>query len=197
MLERAASADAPLDRGTIAAEAVAMLDEVGLDGFSLRKLAQRLGVTAPAIYRHFPDKTDLLAEVVAMLFQRSLATVPACDSWQEWMRAFGRAIWDGQERTPCSAMLISQAELDERYFIEKVTVIREALAPWADAPVDLFRLQSAVQALISGWSMFAQTSYAPHIDRALDLRAAAFESLDALIAGYEAGVTAHPSTGSG
>lgn len=36
----------------------------GLGGFSMRKLAQRVGVTAPALYRHYEGKEAVLADVV-------------------------------------------------------------------------------------------------------------------------------------
>lgn len=37
---------------------------VGLDGFSMRKLAKRVGVTAPAIYRHYDGREAVLADVL-------------------------------------------------------------------------------------------------------------------------------------
>lgn len=37
---------------------------VGLDGFSMRKLAKEVGVTAPAIYRHYDGREEVLAEVL-------------------------------------------------------------------------------------------------------------------------------------
>ena len=37
----------------------------GPDAFSLRGVARRAGVSAPAVYRHFKDKEDLLAAVAA------------------------------------------------------------------------------------------------------------------------------------
>jgi len=36
----------------------------GLDGFSMRKLARAVGVTAPALYRHFESREHVLGEVV-------------------------------------------------------------------------------------------------------------------------------------
>lgn len=39
------------------------LDE-GLEGFSMRRLARRVGVTAPALYRHFAGKEEVLLAVV-------------------------------------------------------------------------------------------------------------------------------------
>lgn len=38
--------------------------EEGLQGLSMRSLAERVGVTAPAIYRHFEGKEDLLSEII-------------------------------------------------------------------------------------------------------------------------------------
>ncbi len=36
----------------------------GLDGFSMRKLAKQVGVTAPALYRHYESREHVLADVV-------------------------------------------------------------------------------------------------------------------------------------
>lgn len=38
--------------------------EDGLDGFSMRKLAKAVGVTAPALYRHYESKERVLLDVV-------------------------------------------------------------------------------------------------------------------------------------
>ncbi len=38
--------------------------KVGLDGFSMRKLAKDVGVTAPAIYRHYEGREAVLADVL-------------------------------------------------------------------------------------------------------------------------------------
>jgi len=38
-----------------------LIDEDGVGGFSLREVARRAGVSAPAAYRHFRDKEALLA----------------------------------------------------------------------------------------------------------------------------------------
>jgi AcrR family transcriptional regulator len=40
--------------------ALNLLEEVGLDGLTMRRLAERLGVTAAALYRHVRSKEDLL-----------------------------------------------------------------------------------------------------------------------------------------
>ena len=44
--------------------------EDGLDGFSMRKLARAVGVTAPALYRHYESKERLLLDVVGEAYKR-------------------------------------------------------------------------------------------------------------------------------
>lgn len=51
-------------REKILAEACELYLEHGLDGFSMRKLARAVGVTAPALYRHFPSREALLVAVL-------------------------------------------------------------------------------------------------------------------------------------
>src|SRR5690606_31588146 len=42
----------------------------GLEGFSMRKLAKAVGVTAPALYRHFDGKEAVLHDVVREAYER-------------------------------------------------------------------------------------------------------------------------------
>ncbi len=52
-------------RDRISAAAQELFLEEGIEGFSLRKVARRAGVTAPAIYRYFHDREQLLDEVIS------------------------------------------------------------------------------------------------------------------------------------
>jgi AcrR family transcriptional regulator len=53
-----------LSRESIVTTALALLDEHGVEWFSMRKLAQRLGVSPQALYWHFADKDELCRAVV-------------------------------------------------------------------------------------------------------------------------------------
>jgi AcrR family transcriptional regulator len=55
-------------RERILAEARELFLEGGLEGFSMRTLAERVGISAPAIYRHFEDKDALLATLIDSSF---------------------------------------------------------------------------------------------------------------------------------
>jgi len=63
----------PLSRERIVAEARLQLSEESLEQMSLRRLASRLGVTAPALYAYVTDKQDLLAAVAETGFGELLA----------------------------------------------------------------------------------------------------------------------------
>ena len=58
-----------LDRQIIVAAALDQLDQHGLEGFSMRRLAAALGVQAPSIYWHYPDKTALFDDMADALLQ--------------------------------------------------------------------------------------------------------------------------------
>jgi len=45
----------------------------GLDGFSMRELARRVGFTAPALYRYYPSREHVLADVVREAYREFTA----------------------------------------------------------------------------------------------------------------------------
>lgn len=59
-------------RERILSEARELFLERGLEGFSMRVLAERVGISAPAIYRHFEDKDALLATLIDSSFSTFL-----------------------------------------------------------------------------------------------------------------------------
>ncbi|MEW2299286.1 TetR/AcrR family transcriptional regulator C-terminal domain-containing protein [Streptomyces sp. NPDC006655] len=76
---------APLDRARVADTALRLLNEVGLDGLTLRAIAKELDVKAPALYWHFKDKQALLDEMATQMFRRMVAGtgLDPADTWQE------------------------------------------------------------------------------------------------------------------
>jgi TetR/AcrR family tetracycline transcriptional repressor len=59
-----------MDRDRIVDEALALLNEVGIDKLTTRKLAERLGVQQPALYWHFANKSALLDAVNGAMLAR-------------------------------------------------------------------------------------------------------------------------------
>lgn len=49
--------------------ALELLEEEGPDGLSMRRLAERVGIRAPSIYKHLPDKRALEAAIISVGFE--------------------------------------------------------------------------------------------------------------------------------
>ena len=83
-----------LDRPTMIAAALELLDEAGLDGLTLRRLASKLNVQAPAIYWHFKNKQELLDEMASAVLRAGVQQLPtgAGVKWEKWAMAHGRGL---------------------------------------------------------------------------------------------------------
>ncbi len=75
----------PLSSARVLQAAVALADEAGLDAFSMRALAQELGVVPMALYKHVANKEELLDGMVDIVF--SEIELPSGDlDWRPAMR---------------------------------------------------------------------------------------------------------------
>ncbi|MGW2841347.1 TetR/AcrR family transcriptional regulator C-terminal domain-containing protein [Streptomyces sp. NPDC001493] len=87
-----------MNRETVITEALGLLDEVGLDAVSTRRLAKRLGVEQPSLYWHFRTKKDLLTAMAeAAMAPHASQPLPAPgDDWRDWFlentRSFRRTL---------------------------------------------------------------------------------------------------------
>jgi AcrR family transcriptional regulator len=75
----------PVTRERVLLTAVELADAGGLDAVSMRKLGQRLGVEAMAIYRHVRDKDDLLGGLVEVVLGEIDRPGPG-ESWKATLR---------------------------------------------------------------------------------------------------------------
>ena len=64
-----------LTREQVVGAAFEVLDEHGLDGLTMRRVAARLGVQAAALYWHVSDKADLLDEMGTSMWRTASATL--------------------------------------------------------------------------------------------------------------------------
>ena len=76
---------APLSRERVLETAIKLADEHGLEAFSMRKLADELGVAAMSLYHHVPNKDQWLDAMIDLVF--SEIELPSTDDeWQTAMR---------------------------------------------------------------------------------------------------------------
>src|ERR1700684_2685680 len=75
----------PLSSARVLQAAVALADEAGLEAFSMRGLAQELGVVPMALYKHVANKEELLDGMVDIVFGE--IELPCGDlDWRSAMR---------------------------------------------------------------------------------------------------------------
>ena len=80
-----------LNPDRIAAEALAIIDENGLDSLSMRALATRLGVEAMALYHYYPSKDALLTAVTRSLEEEGANKwINPPKDWRERILLLGR-----------------------------------------------------------------------------------------------------------
>jgi TetR/AcrR family transcriptional regulator, tetracycline repressor protein len=102
-----------LDRTKIVDEAVALLDAEGLDGVTLRKLAARLGVQAPTLYWHLPNKAALVTAIAEAIVPDPQPPAPD-QPWQEWLTEFALQLRAALLAHPDGARVVSMAQLSRQ-----------------------------------------------------------------------------------
>jgi AcrR family transcriptional regulator len=91
--ERNAARRAPLTRDRVLSTAVALADDAGIDGLTIRRLAEQLGVEPMSLYYHVPNKEAILDGIVELVFGEIEESaggfgVPSADAaWQASLRA--------------------------------------------------------------------------------------------------------------
>src|SRR5580704_18615156 len=84
----------PLDQSQVVRAALALLDEVGLDELTMRRLAERLGVKAASLYRHVRDKDELLV-LLADEICGEISIARSTGTWQEQLVEMARRVRRG------------------------------------------------------------------------------------------------------
>lgn len=75
-----------LTRQTVVEAALRLLEEVGLDALSTRRLAAELSVKSPALYWHFRGKQELLDEMSATIqLAQDFSGPRANETWADWL----------------------------------------------------------------------------------------------------------------
>lgn len=180
------AAPSKLNQELILEEAIAILRDEGLEEVTLRKLAARLGVEAPSLYRHVSGKQALLALVTLRMFRAQIDQVGERSSWQEWLLEFGRVLWSTQTRIRDSARLVLTTAFTPDQLMTMSDWATDALARYG-IPRDTAReMHFAVQAMDLGLSGLAEGPSGAFTRAFVPLDDILDHSLRALVAGWEA-----------
>lgn len=84
-----------ITRELIVEAALGALDDGGIDAVTLRAVATRLDVRAPALYWHVRDKQQLLDEMgteIQRRVQRAVSQIPAGTPWTDALECYARVL---------------------------------------------------------------------------------------------------------
>lgn len=146
-----------LDRAQVVKAAIELLDEVGLDGLTLRRLAQELGVQAPALYWHFKNKQALLDQMVYVISTTEAPLRQPVDgeAWDHWLAERARDIRRSINRHRDGAMLVASTHPHSGQWQD----IEDSLGVLADVgmpPADGLRAVLTVGDYVSGFTLEEQ-----------------------------------------
>jgi TetR/AcrR family transcriptional regulator, tetracycline repressor protein len=95
-----------LSRETVVDGAMELTETLGLDGLTIRRLAQHLGVTPMALYWHFKNKDELLDGIADRLWSLVDTTVDPSAPWPERVRTLMNSMADVLRAHRSAATLI-------------------------------------------------------------------------------------------
>ncbi|MGA8115620.1 MAG: TetR/AcrR family transcriptional regulator C-terminal domain-containing protein [Actinocatenispora sp.] len=100
-----------LNRDKVLDAALALADEEGIEGLSMRRIARSLGVEAMALYNHVDNKNDILDSLAARAFA-SVHTVDPDLPWPERVRAAALGMYRALRRHPVVPLALVSNQAD-------------------------------------------------------------------------------------
>lgn len=139
-------------------EALAVVDDEGLDCLTTRNVARRLGVTQPALYSHVAGLGELRAAVAArgaMALSRVVADAVAGRTGDDALRAMAHAYRDYVRRHPDRYLLQLSAPRTDAYADATATaaeVVRDVLRSYGLDEHQVIEAHVAFRAAVHGFA---------------------------------------------
>ena len=141
-----------LSRAGIRGSALEIIDRDGLDGLSMRKLAAALGVSAPALYFHYPTKEHLLDDVASEIMEKVDVSAFSL-GWREglltWARSYRAALAEHPNIVPFLARGPGQRDASLR----RADTIHGGLVAAGWPPRDATMIGASTKYLVLGAAM--------------------------------------------
>lgn len=141
----------PLQRETVARAALRLVDEVGLDGLTIRRLAADLDVQNPSLYWHFTNKQELLncmAELLLTDFFAELHEPEPGQDWADWLAMYARQLRSKLLAHRDGARIVAEADPSRSTFFEGfervLNVLRQRGFAGNEAAIGVITLQNYV-----------------------------------------------------
>ena len=124
-----------LSKQSVADRGLALADASGLDGLTIRRLAQDLGVTPMALYWHFRSKEELLVAVADRVWSEIDINVDPAQPWSRRLRGLLESLIRALRAHPCAAQLLLETEKGSEAFLRATEVTLKVLREAGLGPV--------------------------------------------------------------
>ncbi|KND23376.1 TetR/AcrR family transcriptional regulator [Streptomyces acidiscabies] len=132
--------------------ALAIADERGLEAVSMRALADRVGVTPMALYRHVKDKAALLDGMLGRLLVALPPGAVEERPWDERLAVLARAVREVTRRHPWAAQLLFSRPAVTPDAVRAVDLVYAALIDAGVPEPEVPRLERLVSTFVIGFA---------------------------------------------
>ncbi|MEH6376284.1 TetR/AcrR family transcriptional regulator C-terminal domain-containing protein [Streptomyces sp. KLMMK] len=150
-----------IDRAQVAETALRLLNEVGLEGLTLRRIAKELGVQAPALYWHFKNKQELLDEMATEMFRRMAGSLRDVDTgtWQGFLAGSARVVRDSLLGYRDGARVFSGTRFTDTGYASPVEEMMQVIVEAGFTPKAAARAWFTVNTYTMGYVIEEQSVY--------------------------------------
>src|SRR5215471_19512030 len=116
-----------LSKKAVVDRALALADASGLDGLTIRRLAEDLGVTPMALYWHFRSKEELLTGLADQVWAEMNMQVDPAQPWSRQLQGLLESLVRVLRAHPCASQLLLETEKRSEAFLQATEVTLEVL----------------------------------------------------------------------
>lgn len=176
--------DISIDRDSILRAAFALLEDAGLDGLTMRALASRLSVQAPALYWHVKDKAELTGMMAQDIYQRGKTGLSDCSDGRSWLLQLGKGLAQVLAGHRDGARLLAVANPLSPPGEDSARDMAQPLCDHGFSVADALAAQAAVFSLTLGWAIYHEnTPMAQFLSQMFDLDGSYAKGLRLLVDG--------------
>jgi TetR/AcrR family tetracycline transcriptional repressor len=172
----------PVGREPVVRAALKLLDEVGLDGLTLRGVAAELGLRAHTLYWRFKNKQDLVDEMATQVLldlRGGFGSGPMPASWSDLTRAFAGGLRTALLRRRDGARMVAGTRLRDPAVFAPMEAALRVFAAAGAPPAQAAMFLKTVNDYVIGFTIEQQAVVSPSGERAagyeLEARAAAID----------------------
>jgi len=139
----------------ILAESMRLLDEDGIEGFTLPKLGRALGADQTAVYRHFASKDDIVLALADRLIEEAMTGFEAHDCWVDTLIDMALRLQRTYLAHPAAASISAYRTTQGTAEIRTVDIIIGAMLSAGFEGAEAALMYRAVGDFALGWAGFS------------------------------------------